>query len=209
MRGIASIAKAVAPVAAIAWMPSALVSGARKPISTDSGRRWPTSGSEGTPTFATTSAPHGSPPTAPAAVNRSSGRPVAAPAPGSTTTSWPCAVSLRITSGTSATRRSPGRVSLGTPIFTGAGTVANAAAPACRLRVLPGSSGAELRPPRDPGGHDLPRSPSLAQPRPRSGADALPAALGRGADRRVGARAQRPRVGLDEPQPDHRVDVLH
>ncbi len=35
MRGIASIANAVAPVAAIACSPSALVSGARKPIRTE------------------------------------------------------------------------------------------------------------------------------------------------------------------------------
>src|SRR4051794_21479591 len=206
MRGIASIANAVAPVAAMAWMPSALVSGARKPISTDSARRWPTSCSVGTPTLAITSAPQGSPDVAPAPVNRSSGRPAAAPAPGSTITSWPWAASLRITSGTSATRRSSGRVSFGTPIFTGAGTVANACPATCRLRVLPGSSWLRLRSLRDPGRHDLPRSPSAPSARPRPGTHALPAPLGSGAHRRRRARAQRARVGVDQPHQDDRVE---
>ena len=42
-----------------------------------------------------------------------------APAPASITTSWPCCASLRTMSGTSATRRSPGAVSVGTPIRKG------------------------------------------------------------------------------------------
>ena len=56
MRGIASIANAVAPVAAIACRPSALVSGARKPIRTVSPpRRWVSSW-EGGATLTTASA---------------------------------------------------------------------------------------------------------------------------------------------------------
>src|SRR3954463_7287183 len=45
--------------------------------------------------------------------------PAPAPAPGSTTTWWPAWASLRTISGTSATRRSPGAVSVGTPIRKG------------------------------------------------------------------------------------------
>src|SRR3954462_1167269 len=48
-----------------------------------------------------------------------SGMPAPAPAPGSTTTWWPACASLRTISGTSATRRSPGAVSVGTPIRKG------------------------------------------------------------------------------------------
>ena len=56
MRGIASIAKAVAPVAASALVPAPLVSGARKPTSTDSPVSAPSSWGWGGATLATTSA---------------------------------------------------------------------------------------------------------------------------------------------------------
>ena len=123
MRGIASIANAVAPVRATAWLPAPLVSGARKPTRTLSVPSAAISPSCGGATFATTSACQApSPSVAPASANSASGIPAAAPAPGSTTTSWPWPTSLRTTSGTSATRRSPSTVSFGTPIRTSAGT---------------------------------------------------------------------------------------
>ena len=121
MRGIASIAKLVAPLAAIALIPGPLVSGPRKPISTESLPSRAVSASVGAATLATTSAPHGSPIVAPASVNWASGVPAASPAPASTTTSWSLP-RRRTTSGESATRRSPSAVSLGTPTLTGAGT---------------------------------------------------------------------------------------
>ena len=123
IRGIASIANAVAPVCASAALPGPFVSGARKPTSTDSAPSRADSSGAGGATFATTSADQApSPSLAPAASNRASGIPAASPAPGSTTTSCPWPASLRTTSGTSATRRSPSAVSLGTPISTEAAT---------------------------------------------------------------------------------------
>ncbi len=56
---------------------------------------------------------------APAATNDASGNPASSPAPCSTTTSTPSFFSAGSTTGTSATRRSPGNVSFGTPIFIG------------------------------------------------------------------------------------------
>src|SRR5439155_3642406 len=70
-------------------------------------------------TFTTASASHAlSTMVAPASSNASSSNDAAPPAPRSTTTSCPASTSLATTSGTSATRRSPGAVSFGTPIFT-------------------------------------------------------------------------------------------
>src|SRR5262245_32440035 len=120
MRGIASIANAVAPVCAIACTPSPSVSGARKPTRTCSAFRF---GAGPGATRAMTWAPQGSPICAPALANSSSGIPAASPAPASITTSWPAPASRRTTSGTSATRRSPAALSLGTPILIGCETV--------------------------------------------------------------------------------------
>jgi hypothetical protein len=88
MRGIASIANAVAPVFAIAWLPAPFVSGARKPTSTESGLSAATSPAWGGATLAITSACQAPPSrVAPACANSASGMPAWAPAPGSTTTS--------------------------------------------------------------------------------------------------------------------------
>src|SRR3954454_22722804 len=119
MRGIDSIASACTPLERRRSFSSGLVSGARNPI-----RIWPlrslaTSSSDGTATRTITSAPYGSPIAAPASVYSESGSSAGSPAPASTVTSWPAPVSLRTTSGTSATRRSPSAVSLGTPILIG------------------------------------------------------------------------------------------
>jgi hypothetical protein len=56
MRGMTSMASAVAPVAAMALLIDPLVSGARKPTSTDSPLRRLTSASSGGATLATRSA---------------------------------------------------------------------------------------------------------------------------------------------------------
>ena len=54
----------------------------------------------------------------PFSVNAASGYPASPPAPASTTTSRPAFARFGITMGTSATRRSPGKLSLGTPTIT-------------------------------------------------------------------------------------------
>ena len=66
MRGIDSIASAVAPVPAIACSPSGLPSGLRKATSVVSAPSFATSSSLGGATLATISAAHGSPSVAPA-----------------------------------------------------------------------------------------------------------------------------------------------
>src|SRR4051812_46387968 len=126
MRGIASIAKAVAPVAAIALAGPFAPSGLRKPISTDCLPSLEISPSRGGATLATTSAFQASSAETsftPAASSVPSGMAADSPAPFSTSTSCPAALSLRATSGTMATRRSPSAVSLGIPILIGRGTV--------------------------------------------------------------------------------------
>ena len=65
MRGIFSIAKAVAPLAAIRSTPSGFVSGARKPISTAS-PSFAASSADGGATLTIASASQGSPVVAPA-----------------------------------------------------------------------------------------------------------------------------------------------
>src|SRR6478609_9484563 len=117
MRGIASIANAVTPARASALSVSGWVRGARKPTSTPPRRRRPISSSEGGATMTTTSAAHGSPIVAPASLYSASGISARSPAPDSTTTSTPLDFRRLTTSGTSATRRSPGAVSFGTPTF--------------------------------------------------------------------------------------------
>src|SRR4051794_10891333 len=116
MRGIASIAKAVTPALLSCSIVSGCVRGARNPTRTPSRRSLPTSSAEGGLTLTTTSADHTSPDSvAPASSKCASGIRAPSPAPGSTRTSRPLPTSRLITSGTSATRRSPGAVSFGTP----------------------------------------------------------------------------------------------
>src|SRR4051812_32311205 len=115
MRGIDSIANATTPRAASRSIPSRSESGSRNPM-----RTWPScsraaSPASGLRTLATASASHGLPRATPASPYASSGKEAAAPAPGSTTTSKPAAASFPAVSGTSATLRSPGAVSRGTP----------------------------------------------------------------------------------------------
>src|SRR5690349_5361260 len=127
MRGMDSIAKAVTPAPASASRTSGRVRGARNPTSTELGPRRAISSGVGGDTFTTTSAPQGSPIWAPASVNAASGSIAPSPAPDSTTTSMSRVASLRITSGTSPTRRSPSVVSTGTPTRMRAGTVSRSA----------------------------------------------------------------------------------
>ena len=126
MRGIASIASAVAPESASARVDAGLVSGAKNPTRIDeppSAEIW--SGSGGV-IVTTTSLAHTSPASsvscAPARSNASPGSSAASPAPRCTSTSTPFAFSLPTTSGTSATRCSPAALSFGTPIRIGPAT---------------------------------------------------------------------------------------
>src|SRR5579875_258522 len=123
IRGTASSAKLITPARASAATPSPLVSGWRNPISTAPLRRQAISSWLGGATLSTTSQPRASAALAtrraPACSNCSSPISAPAPAPRSTSTSCESPASLRTTSGTSATRRSPGAVSFGTPIFIG------------------------------------------------------------------------------------------
>src|SRR3954452_22805472 len=122
MRGIASIANAVTPRSASARVLSALVSGARKPISTEPLPSCPISSIVGVRTTATTSAPQASeadPMVAPASVYAESRKCACSPAPASTTVSTPRADSFFAVSGTSATRLSPWADWFGTPSFIG------------------------------------------------------------------------------------------
>ena len=130
MRGIASIANEVAPVAAIALMPGPLVSGPRKPISTDSPVSRAVSSALGAATLATTSAPHGSPIVGARVGVRGVGDARRRARPASITTSWPAAAMRRTTSGTTATRRSPSARLLGDPDPQGAGLYESVQAPA-------------------------------------------------------------------------------
>src|SRR3954452_13609838 len=127
MRGIDSIANAVTPAPASASSTSARVRGARKPTSTESPVSLAISSGLGGETFTTTSEPHGAPIGAPASANAASGSIARSPAPDSTTTSRSRATSLRITSGTSPTRRSPSPLSFGTPTGMLPGTVPDSA----------------------------------------------------------------------------------
>ncbi len=120
MRGIASIAKLVTPASASARTVSPAVSGARKPISTEPRPRRPISSADGGATLATTSPVQPSPSLAPALSYSASRWCAPAPAPASTVTSMSLRLSRSTTSGTSATRRSPLAVSLGTETFMNA-----------------------------------------------------------------------------------------
>jgi hypothetical protein len=118
IRGIDSIANATTPRPASRSIPSRSVKGCKNPISTWPSRSRSASASSGFWTFATAStSAHGSSTIRPPASSYdASGNEAASPAPRSTSTSKPAGTSLPTTSGTSATRRSPGLVSLGTPI---------------------------------------------------------------------------------------------
>ena len=122
MRGTASIAKDVTPASARPLATSPLVSGWRKAISAEPRCRRPISSALGGCTLATTSPEKPAPASsfAPASSNAESRTWDASPAPGSTTTSVPPAVSFLTTSGTIATRVSPAADSLGTETFIGA-----------------------------------------------------------------------------------------
>ncbi len=123
VRGMASRLIAVTP-----WSPSALadagsMSGARKPTTAWPERSFAASAADGLATRRITSdwAYSWSVGTtvAPASVYALSRKAEPAPAPDSTRISHPAACSLPSASGTRATRRSPGAVSLATPTFMG------------------------------------------------------------------------------------------
>ena len=119
-RGIASMLKAVVRLAASARTVSAFVSGWMVATNAAPSRRSPISSADGFCTLTTRSVPKVAsrdPITAPAVRYASSSCPLPVPAPDSTTTSVPAFVSFATASGTSATRRSPGTVSRGTPTF--------------------------------------------------------------------------------------------
>src|SRR5712691_10327210 len=118
MRGIDSIAKATTPREASRSIPSRSVSGWRKAIRTCPSCKRPASGSLGFCILTTASAPQAPSPTcAPASTKAESSYVAASPAPGSTRISKPLCTRRSTTSGTRATLRSPGAVSLGTPTF--------------------------------------------------------------------------------------------
>src|ERR1022692_557867 len=129
MRGIDSIAKAVALAAASALVVRGLVSGARKPIRTEPAPSRPISASVGGEILTTTSDCHTSAASAviraPACAKTASGSSASAPAPFSTRTSTPLACDLATTSGTSATLCSPSAISFGTPTRMKAGKVSD------------------------------------------------------------------------------------
>src|SRR5580693_1995890 len=144
IRGIDSIANAVALAAASARVVCGLVSGARKPIRIDPAPSSAISASLGGEIFTTTSARQTSAESAvicaPASTNAPSGSSAAAPAPLSTRTSMPLPFNLATTSGTSATLCSPTAVSFGTPTRMKAGKVSDLAdgrqpeRPVCQTR---------------------------------------------------------------------------
>src|SRR4051812_41610710 len=189
MRGMASIANAVAPVRASASSPSGLPRGLRKPTNVVVPDSFESSPSDGGATLTTTSAPHGSPIVAPASVNSSSGTSAATPAPPSTTTSWPFATSLRTTSGTRATRRSPSAVSFGTPILIrGGGPYTNRHSGRPLVHPFVGSAAA-----------GTPRAPRARQPPARQRDDRVVG--GQQAAARVGARElERTAAALERAQ---------
>ena len=123
IRGSRSSLYTVAPRAARACTVSAAATGWRKLISETPSGNAPTSSSVGGCTRATTAAPEraaaaSSTTVAPAWRKASSENRARSPAPDSTTTSTPVLASLVATSGTIATRSSPGRDSLMTASFT-------------------------------------------------------------------------------------------
>src|SRR3954466_14085992 len=159
MRGIASMASAVAPALARARIVSGAPSGFRKPTRTLLAPSFAISSLLGAATLATTSAVQtSSPMVAPASVKRSSAMLAPAPAPDWTRTSWPWPVRRLTTSGTSATRRSRSAVSLGTPTLMGRETLVHTGeAEHCRARH-PGQRGLRA---------DIGHGPARGRPAPR------------------------------------------
>src|SRR5664280_92529 len=121
VRGIASRLIAVTPRSASCCMSPGSMSGVSSPISAWPERNRPTSAGDGFWIFTTQSAwaytSSVETIVAPASSYAASGKAAAVPASCSTRISSPAALSLARASGTSATRRSPGKVSLGTPTF--------------------------------------------------------------------------------------------
>ena len=121
VRGIRSRLMAVTPASARRRAKPGSPSGASIPSTAWPGRSPAITCSSGLPTVTITSAPAASSSRAampaPASVNASSLSQALSPAPVSTRTSSPAARSLATASGTSATRRSPGAVSLTTATF--------------------------------------------------------------------------------------------
>ncbi len=122
MRGTLSMAMTVAPLRVSFSSNSVFWAGHRKLISVCPARRRDASSSSGARTFITMSAPDQrssaeSTTSHPAARYASSEKLDSTPAPASTDTSKPSLINCPATSGVVATRRSPGKFSLGTPIF--------------------------------------------------------------------------------------------
>src|SRR5664279_5893953 len=121
VRGIASRLIAVTPRSASCCMSPGSMSGVSSPTSAWPERNRAVSAGEGFWTLTMQSAwaytPSVETIVAPASTYAASGKAAAVPASCSTRISSPAALSLARASGTSATRRSPGRVSLGTPTF--------------------------------------------------------------------------------------------
>src|SRR3954447_12585587 len=165
VRGIASRLIAVTPRSASALAVRGSMRGLSKPSSACPDRSFATSASDGLATrrMASDCAYSSSPDTteAPAAWYASSRMAAPEPAPRSTRMSSPAALSLPSTSGTRATRRSPGAVSLATPTFMGTtltwgfvtsrggthppGHLGHAKDTACLRPVAAASCGQELR----------------------------------------------------------------
>src|SRR5947209_5378184 len=185
MRGMASMASAVAPAEASARVVSGAPSGLRKPMRTVPEPSREISSLLGAATLATTAPLQTSSLiVAPASSKSASGRRAAAPAPGWTTTSWPLATRRLATSGTSATRRSRSAVSVGTPTFMGRGRLVNGHGdgPGERFELL--ARAAALG--RDVRGR-LPRGRAVARARRTCGGRGRRTARSRG-DRRGGGR---------------------
>src|SRR4051812_2592335 len=123
MRGMASMAKAVAPALASARTVSGAPSGLRKPMRIELlPRRWASS-AVAAPLTPPSASQTSSEISAPASAKVSSGIDAPAPAPDWTSTVWPLPVRRLMPSGTRATRRSRSPVSVGTPILIGARTL--------------------------------------------------------------------------------------
>src|SRR2546430_13251250 len=120
IRGTRSRLKALTFCFASALTASALAAGCRKLISTAPALRRPTSSGVGGCTLSTASLPRAvaaSVTLAPTSMYAASLKKAEVPAPASIETCRPALTSPRAASGTSATRRSPARLSFGTPIF--------------------------------------------------------------------------------------------
>ena len=123
IRGTASIASAVTPAAPSRSTSSGLRAGAIRLMTVAPGRSRPISSSVGALTLTSTSLDHTSSAgttRTPASVKATSGWSAAAPAPCSTTTSYPSAASWEAVFAVAATSVSPGLDSRGMPMRTAA-----------------------------------------------------------------------------------------